>query len=49
MVGGCKFCLSLDVGGSVLTVRDSFFDLFVAMCNHMDDMAALTKSPRTPR
>lgn len=49
MVGGCKFGLSHDVEGSVLTFRDRFFDLFVAMCNHMDDMAALAKSPRTPR
>jgi len=49
VVGGCELRLSLDVEGSVLTFHYRFFDLFVAMCNHMDDMAALTKSPRTPR
>ncbi|KAL9634772.1 MAG: hypothetical protein Q9164_003889 [Protoblastenia rupestris] len=26
-----------------------FFDLFVAMCNHMDDITNISKSPRTPR
>lgn len=26
-----------------------FFDLFCALSNHLDDMAAITKSPRTPR
>ncbi|KAL9128240.1 MAG: hypothetical protein Q9217_003057 [Psora testacea] len=26
-----------------------FFDLFVAMCNHMDDISTIAKSPRTPR
>ncbi|KAG8533889.1 uncharacterized protein KY384_001630 [Bacidia gigantensis] len=26
-----------------------WFDLFVAMCNHLDDLNAVAKSPRTPR
>ncbi|KAL8865597.1 MAG: hypothetical protein Q9174_006805 [Haloplaca sp. 1 TL-2023] len=39
--------MEMEAGGKM------FFDLFVAVCNHMDDMAAaskspFTKSPRTP-
>lgn len=30
----------METGGKM------FFDLFVAMCNHMDDISSITKSPR---
>ncbi|KAL2039352.1 hypothetical protein N7G274_008020 [Stereocaulon virgatum] len=35
--------MEMEAGGLL------FFDLFVAICNHMDDLSAATKSPRTPR
>lgn len=34
--------MEMEAGGLL------FFDLFVAMANHIDDIAILTKSPRTP-
>ncbi|KAK3167967.1 hypothetical protein OEA41_004413 [Lepraria neglecta] len=35
--------MEMEAGGLL------FFDLFVAICNHMDDITSATKSPRTPR
>jgi len=32
--------MEMEVGGKL------FFDLFVAMCNHMDDISSITRSPR---
>jgi len=33
--------LEMEMGGKL------FFDLFVAMCNHMDDIVEINQSPRT--
>ncbi|KAK4692750.1 hypothetical protein P7C71_g4517, partial [Lecanoromycetidae sp. Uapishka_2] len=35
--------MEMEAGGLL------FFDLFVAMCNHVDDITNISKSPRTPR
>ncbi|MCJ1273101.1 hypothetical protein MMC21_000890 [Puttea exsequens] len=34
--------MEMEAGGLL------FFDLFVAMCNHVDDITSISKSPRTP-
>ena len=35
--------MEMEIGGKL------FFDLFVAMCNHMDDLEALNNSGGTPK